>query len=300
MDGVFVIDKPQGPTSHDIVAAARRRLGESRIGHAGTLDPMATGVLALACGRATRLIRFLTASDKDYDAGITFGFTTDSYDVTGEVTSRSDAVPSRDGLEGALESLRGEYLQMPPPYSAKKIGGERAYALARRREAVELTPVPVRVSCAEILEYEGGRARIRLTCSSGFYVRAFAHSLGERVGTGACLASLRRTRSGDFHLTDAIGIEQLTRSPQEWPRTMVPLEQLLPAFPSATLSEEGRRRVSHGQTVLVAHIVKSDGSLIPDAATPEWVRLFDIEGHLVGLGTAVGTSGSLHPAVVLI
>jgi len=299
MDGVLVIDKPQGPTSHDIVAAARRRLGESRIGHAGTLDPMATGVLALACGRATRLIRFLTASDKDYDAGITFGFTTDSYDVTGEVTSRSDAVPSRDTLERALASLRGEYLQMPPPYSAKKIGGERAYALARRHEAVELTPVPVRVPCAEILEYHGGHASIRLTCSSGFYVRAFAHSLGERVGTGACLASLRRTRSGDFHLTGAIGIEQLTRSPER-PRTMVPLEQLLPAFPSATLSEEGRGRVSHGQTVLVGHIVKSDSGLIPDGATPEWVRLFDTKGDLVGLATATSPSGSLHPAVVLI
>src|SRR5262245_57587845 len=163
MDGVLVIDKPQGLTSHDVVAVARRCLRERRIGHTGTLDPLATGVLPLACGRATRLVRFFVSSDKDYDAVIRFGMTTDSYDITGNETSRSGHVPTREAIEEALESLRGEYRQVPPAYSAKKVAGERAYALARRDQEVSLAPVPVTVTHAEISEFPGETARIRLT-----------------------------------------------------------------------------------------------------------------------------------------
>src|SRR4029450_9508855 len=140
MDGLLVIDKPEGLTSHDVVAAARRLLGEKRIGHTGTLDPLATGVLPLACGRATRLVRFLTASDKDYEARIRFGVATDTYDITGTPVSRSDVRPTRDVIEQALVSLRGEYRQMPPAFSAKKVRGTPAYVLARRDEPVELQP----------------------------------------------------------------------------------------------------------------------------------------------------------------
>src|SRR5688572_4647004 len=164
MDGVLVVDKPAGLTSHDVVAAARRAFNEQRIGHTGTLDPLATGVLPLAIGRATRLVRFLTASDKDYDATIRFGLTTDSYDVTGAETSRSDRIPSREEVERGLAALRGEYLQMPPAYSAKKVGGKRAYAMARRDEAVELTAVPVTVSRAELVTLDGATARVGITC----------------------------------------------------------------------------------------------------------------------------------------
>src|SRR5262245_54713652 len=209
MDAVIVVDKPAGLTSHDVVVIARRCLGEPHIGHTGTLDPLATGVLPLACGQATRLIRFLTASDKEYDAGIRFGLTTDTFDITGHETSRSDAVPTREALDRTLNSLRGEYLQTPPAYSAKKVGGERAYDLARRHEEVRLEQVPVRVSRADVLAFDGVTARIGITCSAGFYVRAFAHSLGEIVETGACLESLRRTRSGEFTLEEAITIDQL-------------------------------------------------------------------------------------------
>src|SRR5687767_1198946 len=150
MDGVLVIDKPQGLTSHDVVAAARRAIGDSRIGHTGTLDPLATGVLPLAIGRATRLVRFLTASDKDYLATIRFGATTDTYDVDGEPTSRSDRHPNATELAAAVEALRGRYDQLPPPFSAKKVGGQRAYVLARRQEEVTLTPAPVHVVRADI------------------------------------------------------------------------------------------------------------------------------------------------------
>ena len=149
MQGVLVVDKPQGLTSHDVVAVARRALGESRIGHTGTLDPLATGVLPLAVDRATRLVRFLTASDKDYDAIIRFGFTTDSYDVTGAETSRTDRIPSADAMVAALATLTGDYLQEPPAFSAKKVAGQRAYDLARQSTPVVLRPVPVRVTRAD-------------------------------------------------------------------------------------------------------------------------------------------------------
>ncbi len=177
MDGVLVIDKPEGLTSHDVVAVARRVLGEKRIGHTGTLDPLATGVLPLACGRATRLVRFLTASDKDYDATIRFGLTTDSYDITGEETSHSGDVPSREAVLQAIDQLRGEYLQTPPAYSAKKVGGRRAYDLARTEEDVVLTPVPVRVSRAELTGFEGERAAVTSHLLAGLlraHVRARA------------------------------------------------------------------------------------------------------------------------------
>src|SRR5438552_14732430 len=209
MDGVLVIDKPEGLTSHDVVAAARRLLGEKRIGHTGTLDPLATGVLPLACGRATRLVRFLSASDKEYEATILFGVTTDTLDVTGEETSRSGASPSREALVAVLRTFEGEQMQVPPAYSAKKVGGRRAYDFARHDEPVELAAVPVRVPKLELLEFGNERCRISLTCSAGFYVRSLVRDIGERCGTGACLETLRRTRSGDFTIEEAIPLEAL-------------------------------------------------------------------------------------------
>jgi len=289
MDGVLVADKPQGLTSHDVVAAARRLLGERRIGHTGTLDPLATGVLPLACGRATRLVRFLTASDKDYDATIRFGLTTDSYDVTGTETSRSGRLPEQNAVERALATLTGSYRQTPPAFSAKKVAGRRSYDMARENQAVELTPVPVTVTRAELELLSHDTARVRVTCSAGFYVRRFAHSLGELVGTGACLEALRRTRSGDFTIGQATSLEQLSMGDRAT-AAIIPLDTLLAAFPAITLSEEGRNRVSHGQEV--------EGALGLPAA--EWVRLMDGQGQLVAMATAGSRPGFLHPAVVLI
>ena len=294
MDGVLVIDKPEGMTSHDVVSVARRLLGEKRIGHTGTLDPLATGVLPLVCGRATRLVRFLSASDKDYDATIRFGLTTDTYDITGEETSRSNRVPERDAVVKALESLTGDYLQMPPAYSAKKVGGRRAYDLARRAEPVELTAVPVRVSRAVLTAFDGESATVSLTCSSGFYVRSFAHTLGELVGTGACLAALRRTRSGEFGLDGAVALDELGPDDQlaSW---LIPMEQILTGLPAVRLTGEGLIRVSHGREIGAADVLAPG----PPDAQP-WVRLLDPGGALVALATPGGTSGSLHPSVVLI
>lgn len=300
MDGVIVVDKPQGLTSHDVVGAARRILKEKRIGHTGTLDPLATGVLPLACGRATRLVRFLTASDKDYDATIVFGVTTDTYDVTGTETARSGLQPSREALDEAVQRLRGEYEQVPPAYSAKKVAGRRAYEMARDDEPVELRPVPVRVMRADIRGFSGDRATIALTCSAGFYVRSFAHSLGEFVGTGACLEELRRTRSGDFGLEGAATLDSLAEAEDDpgsnagW---LVPMDHLLTGFPAVRLTEEGRLRVSHGREVGPAQAERI-GAWSP--AADAWIRLLDEQGRLLALAQPGATPGSLHPAVVLI
>jgi tRNA pseudouridine55 synthase len=291
-DGDLVVDKTSGLTSHEVVAVARRSLHEKRIGHTGTLDPLATGVLPLACGRATRLVRFLTASDKDYEAVIRFGLVTDTYDVTGTELQRCERRPARDGLEQAIASLRGDYLQTPPPFSAKKIGGTRAYALARQDTPVELSPVGVSVSRADLLQFDGDEATVALTCSAGFYVRSFAHELGQRVATGACLRALRRTRSGQFRLEDAITIEHL-QSGQAGSHVL-PLEGLLTTLPVARLSGDGRERVAHGRDVDPMHYESSR------LDAPGWVRLVDSGGQLVALAEPGTRPGSLHPAVVLI
>lgn len=293
MDGVLVIDKPSGMTSHDVVAAARRLLREKRIGHTGTLDPLATGVLPLVCGRATRLARFLTASDKDYEATIRFGMTTDSYDVTGAETSRSGLTPSRDALEAAVASLRGEYLQMPPAFSAKKVAGTRAYALAREQQPVALTAVPVRVSRAELTHFTGATADIALTCSAGFYVRSFAHMLGERLGTGACLERLRRTRSGAFGLDVAVSLELLQTDGAALAGRVVPVDDLLPELPAVTVADAALARVGHGRDLEPAHYAPS----VP--ADVQWVRLRDGAGRLLALADPGTTPGSLHPSIVL-
>jgi len=313
MDGVLVVDKPEGLTSHDVVAAARRLLGEKRIGHTGTLDPLATGVLPLACGRATRLVRFLSASDKDYEATILFGVTTDTLDITGQETGRSGATPSRGALLAAMQSLEGEQMQVPPAYSAKKVGGRRAYDFARRDEPVELAAVPVRVSRLELLEFGDDRCRVSLTCSAGFYVRALVRDIGARCGTGACLEALRRTRSGDFTLEEAIPFDALhggtavrgagpverreegRAGPADLETLLIPMEDLLPRMPAVTVTAEGLARVSHGQ-----HVRPVDLAGPQPSGAAEWVRLLDAGGALVGLGTPQRLSGFLHPEVVLI
>jgi tRNA pseudouridine55 synthase len=297
VDGVLVVDKPHGLTSHDVVAVARRCLKESRIGHTGTLDPLATGVLPLACGRATRLVRFLTASDKHYEATIRFGVTTDSYDVTGTEVRRSDRMPAREDVERVFESLRGDHDQIPPAFSAKKVSGQRAYALARRAEPVALRPVRVRLMTIDLLEFTGASARVALSCSAGFYVRSLAHAVGEALGTGACLDALRRTRSGPFDLSEAVTLDDLHRDAAAAASRAIPLDRLLLNLPGARLTDEGRSRISHGQDVDRAHVLPEDSACL--APRGEWVRLLDSNGRLLALGTRGRSPHALHPAVVL-
>jgi tRNA pseudouridine55 synthase len=247
MDGLLVVDKPSGPTSHDVVARMRRALRERRIGHTGTLDPMATGVLLLVVGKATRLAKFLNASDKSYEAVVRFGFATDTADAQGRplgpVSDR--AMPSREAIETALDPFRGTFLQQPPAFSAKKINGQRSYKLARdarlkpsRSEdpvhpadpalpALPALPAPVSVTTSrlEIVAIEADTVTLRVDCSAGFYVRSLAHDLGERLGVGAHLAALRRTRTGDFGLDRALALDAAQSDPQRAAGALVPLDR---------------------------------------------------------------------------
>ena len=295
--GVLVVDKPAGITSHDVVAVARRALNERGIGHTGTLDPMATGVLPLAVGKATRLVRFLTASDKDYDSVIRFGRATDTYDATGTTTSESPQRPTRTALEVTLLALSGTYDQLPPPYSAKKIGGHRAYKLARRDEPVELKPAPVTVSRAVLTAFDDDTAAVSITCSSGFYVRSFAHELGRRLGCGACLDSLRRTRSGEFTLAAAVPLDVLADAGARdaLDARLVPCHQLLLHYPAVQLNDQGLAYVSHGRDLGPAQFA---GRVPGGGAT--WVRLMDPAGSLVALATPDATTAALHPSIVLL
>jgi tRNA pseudouridine55 synthase len=292
MDGVLVVDKPAGITSHDAVEVVRRATRFSRIGHTGTLDPMATGVLPLACGKATRLVRFLTASDKAYRATILFGLTTDTLDVTGTVLSRTDLAPDAATVGELLARMVGRTQQMPPAYSAKKVGGQRAYELARRAEPVDLAPAEVELMHASLVSFERPRAVVELVCSAGFYVRVLAQTLGEQAGTGACLDALRRTRSGEFSEAAAVSLEDIRRDGGIARRALLSLEGLLHAWPVVEVDGDTRRRVSHGQDVPPPEDLRD--------RTDEWVRIFDEGRQLVAIAKRDRASGVLHPAVVLI
>ena len=294
ISGVLVLDKPQGPTSHDMVAVARRVLGERRIGHCGTLDPMATGVLALAIGQATRLVQFLAAEEKHYDAVVAFGRTTNSYDATGQTLSETPERPTRDALEAALERFRGSFAQTPPAYSAKMIGGVRAYELARRDDgaAIDLKPVTVAVSHLELTAFDGDRATLSMRVSAGFYVRSLAHDLGTALRTGAYLDSLRRTRAGNFGLEHAIAADVLVQTDrsQLLSQRLLPLGRLLPALPAVVLTAEEVVRARRGMDIPVPAILRGP---------PTLSRLMDAQGELVALATPGKVPGFLHPSVVL-
>jgi tRNA pseudouridine55 synthase len=304
MEGILIIDKPEGWTSHDVVARVRRVLKEKRVGHTGTLDPFATGVLVLLVGRATRLAQFLAGAEKEYEATIRLGFDTDTGDLTGERRAGGGSADcptlKPEELEAALAPLRGEFGQVPPMYSAKKVGGRKLYELARRGEEVERRAVPVRVSEFEIVADENEGAlkangdgtcdvRARVVCSAGTYVRALAESFGENLKTGAHLAALRRTRAGEFGLERAVSLEELPQLAEEGKEFLVPLEAALPRLPSAHLTAEEARRVRHGAAV-AARGVWDDGA---------HVALFDERGALVAVGSYDARASALRPRVML-
>lgn len=301
MDGVLVIDKPAGPTSHDVVATIRRLLRLEKVGHTGTLDPMATGVLPLVIGRATRLAQFLSAADKTYEAEIRLGITTDTWDAAGaSIAPREPAevpTPDPEAIRAALSEFSGSFLQAPPPYSAKKIEGTRAYTLARRNVAVEPRPVRVTVHDLTLESVAGDRVRLRVSCSAGFYVRSLAHELGLRLGTGAHLASLRRTRSGEFALCDTVTLASVDASPAAAADRIVPMERLLTTLPGVTVTPLGAQRVAHGNQLSPSHILR--GWPLPGARNVR-VRLLDPGGFLLGIGQSGDDPGILRPAVVLV
>jgi tRNA pseudouridine55 synthase len=295
MNGVLVVDKPAGPTSHDVVARVRRATGVARIGHTGTLDPLATGVLPLVLGRATRLAQFLSGSDKEYLAEVRFGSATSTYDAEGEpVPARgAQAVPA--DLRGALEPLLepGPHDQMPPPFSAKKVGGTPAYRLARRNRPVTLEPVRVAIREVELVACSVDTATIRIVGTAGFYVRSFADELGQRLGCGAHVAALRRTRAGDFTLDRAVALAALEQDASLAAAALVPPDQLLPSLPEVVLTEHGARRAAHGNQLNPADLA----GRVPSAA--DRVRMVDASGRLLGVA-APRPNGALQPVVVLV
>ena len=295
MDGVLVIDKPAGPTSHDVVARMRRVLGTKRIGHTGTLDPFATGVLPLVVGRATRLASFLSGDEKEYEAGVRLGLATETYDGT-QLSGEAIPAPAgvdRTAIEAALDRFRGTFDQMPPPYSAKKIEGVPAYRLARKNRPVELRPVPVTVSELTLDEYTQGLARIRVRATAGFYVRSLAHDLGKMLGCGAHLETLQRTRAGNFVLQASIPLHDAEVEPRRAEAATVPLDRLLPEIPAVTLSERGVWRATHGNEVTAADLTA------PFSGTDGQRRLLDGAGQLLGIAES-RPGGALHPVVVLV
>ena len=296
MDGVLVVDKPEGPTSHDIVTWCRRRLGIRAVGHAGTLDPMATGVLVLVLGRATRLAQFLSGQHKSYDATIRLGLSTDTWDRTGMPTTPpyQGTWPDRAAIVTCLSGLVGARAQMPPPFSAKKVEGERAHRLARRGLEVRVEPAMVDLRTCELGAVDPPLVSVRLQSSAGFYVRSLAQELGQALGCGACLERLRRTASGAFTLADAAAPAFLDEHPEEAAAHLVPLERLLPDLPAVHLDQEDASRAAHGNEVTVTGA--ENGAELAGAPA---VRLFAPDGSLLAIARPAGRPGVLHPAVVL-
>jgi tRNA pseudouridine55 synthase len=289
----MVVDKEEGWTSHDVVSKVRRIANTKKVGHLGTLDPIATGVLPLVIGRATRLAQFYPRSHKVYEALIRFGFSTDTYDRSGAPTSpQTEPVVDREELERLLDRFRGEIRQTPPPVSAKKVGGVRAYALARRQTPVELDPVPVEVYDLTLLEAAGCEARIRAHVSGGTYLRSIAHDLGQAMGCGAHLRDLRRLASGEFTLEQARTIPQLQELAAEGRlvEALIPAAQMLPDFPTVCVEPLTAGQIRQGRDFPVSPFRLRQGS--------RYIKAVSSEGDLIAIGEAK-LPNLYHPVVVL-
>jgi tRNA pseudouridine55 synthase len=290
MNGALVVDKPGGLTSHDVVARVRRILGERSVGHLGTLDPMATGVLPLLVGRMTRLAQFYQGCEKTYEGEIRLGFATDTYDAEGVPVG--PAVEWHGTLEQVREAARrfvGLIEQVPPPFSAKKVAGVPAYKLARKQKPVELKPVTVEIREFEITGLEGDRASFRTRVTSGTYLRSVAHDLGRELGVGGHLARLRRTAVGEFTLEDARTLEMLQEATAagEVEALLVHPRRMLPQFPCVTANAESATRIRNGNAVN-----------LPEMSRARQVKVFVGQSELIAIATRV--AGTLfHPKVVL-
>ncbi|MFZ1159687.1 MAG: tRNA pseudouridine(55) synthase TruB [Candidatus Sulfotelmatobacter sp.] len=291
MNGVLIIDKPGGLTSHDVVNRVRRILLERSVGHLGTLDPLATGVLPLVIGNLTRLAQFYTVSEKSYEGVIRFGYATDTYDAEGEPAAPAQPVTlNLDQVLTLAASFRGVIEQMPPPFSAKKVHGVPAYKLARKKKEVILQPVQVEIKEFEILAVEADRARFRARVASGTYMRSVAHEMGQQLGCGAHLESLRRTAVAEFSIADAHTLEELETAgtdPHALENLFVHPRMLLPQFPCVTADEANAARIRAGRPVN-----------LPELSRARQVKVFSSQRDLIAIATRV--AGTLfHPRIVL-
>jgi len=289
IDAVLIIDKPPGLTSHDVVACVRRIFKQRAVGHLGTLDPLATGVLPLVLGNMTRLAQFYLKSEKSYEGVIRFGFATDTYDADGEPLGEvSDPTLGLEHVRELAGKFRGVIEQTPPPFSAKKVQGVPAYKLARKNKPASLQPIQVEVKEFEILELEGARAHFRSRVSSGTYVRSIAHDLGRLANCGAHLESLRRTAVAEFTLADAHTLAALQNLSGGFPDNLfIHSRKLLPDVPAVTATDEIAVRIRHGQSVN-----------LPDTSRAREVKVFQGQRDLIAIATRI--AGTLfHPKIVL-
>jgi tRNA pseudouridine55 synthase len=303
ISGVFVIDKPAGLTSHDVVARVRRILGIRQVGHFGTLDPFATGVLPVSVGKATRFAQFYLKSRKAYEGTIRFGFSTDTYDSTGQPTSESSPVVlARDILEKIFREFTGRLMQTPPPFSAKHVGGVRAYELARQQKPVSLAPVEVEIYALELLGIEKQDVQFAVECSGGTYVRSLAHDLGQKVRCGAYLAGLRRTRVAEFKESQAVTLDWLAAAAEEKriANCLVPLEALLPEFPELVVRGRQEVGVRHGHAFELAQSTRaSRGANAGCSPLAALLKILNAERRLIAVARHV--DGSVyHPDLVLV
>jgi tRNA pseudouridine55 synthase len=289
LDGILVIAKAAGPTSHDVVALVRRLAATKRVGHGGTLDPFASGVLPIFLGHATRVVEYHLGDRKAYRATVCFGASSTTDDLEGELTPADDAAPTRDGVEAALGGLVGVIVQRPPAYSAIKVGGRRAYAMARAGEAVVIPEREVTIHALELVSWDAADparpiAVIEVECSAGTYVRALARDLGSAVGNAAYLGALTRTASGPFRFEDAIPMDAVRDATADGPDGLVPLlrpiDDGLEAFPEIRLTEAEVAAIARGQFV-------TPSADIPGGA--EHYRLRSGEGTLVAIASRRGT-----------
>ncbi len=302
ISGVLIVDKPVGLTSHDVVAKARRLLGTQQVGHFGTLDPFATGVLPLSIGKATRFAQFYLKSRKAYEGTIRLGFSTDTYDASGKPTSQP-VPPLLDhaALEKVFEGFTGRLMQTPPPYSAKRVRGKRAYELARQQKPFQLAPVEVEIYALELLGLEGERIEFAVECSGGTYVRSLAHDIGQKLGCGAHLAGLRRTAVAEFTESRAVSLERLAKALEEGKldSCLVPLEALLPDCLELVVRGREEKSVRHGHKfqlaqTLAAGRAASSGRLPPVGL----LKILNSEHRLIAIARHV--SGVIyHPDLVL-
>jgi tRNA pseudouridine55 synthase len=283
ISGVLVVDKPVGLTSHDVVQIVRRGTNIRRAGHTGTLDPRASGVLVILIGPAVRLSEYVSASDKRYQAVVRLGVSTDTFDADGRIESTSPVNITEEQFEEALTHFVGEIEQIPPPYSAVKIKGRKAYEMAREGEEVDLIPRKIQVYNLELLEWAIPEAVIDVYCSSGTYVRSLANDLGENLGCGAHLVGLRRTKSGRFTLRDAVPLRKLKEQFENgtWYQLLIPAAEALSDWPSVELTHEQVEAVRHGHRVpalpgigTMVRGISEQGELVAlmefDEAAVEW------------------------------
>ena len=298
MDGILVALKPAGPTSHDIVALVRRLAATKRVGHGGTLDPFASGVLPLFLGRATRVVEYHLGDRKGYRATVCFGATSTTDDLEGELTPADAPAPGRDAVENALGRLRGPISQRPPAYSAIKVAGRRAYAMARAGESVELASRDVTIHRLDLVEWDDsdpGRpiGILEVECSAGTYIRALARDLGELVGSGAYLGALSRTSSGPFTLDEAIPIERVREAAADGPDALaallLPIDAGLDSLPELVISDGEVAAISRGQFIRAA---------LPPGEPDAPIRVRDGAGRLVAIATV--RDGRLAPDKVLV